>query len=178
MKQTAIVRCLLLSIFLFTLSACLYSEKTANDELNDALHEYSQIILEDIPSDLCLTIYYIDSSILTRAPLSAEDLMTFPCVEIIEIKSEELVEHIALLRKLDASILQPVQKESYINARLCYVFEVGESEKLLEVVVTPEFLYKINGYVVVNGIEVEDNEIFYELIMPFLTEDAHNKLGI
>ena len=65
-----------------------------------------------------------------------------------------------------------------MNARLYYVFEVGDSEKLLEVVVSPDSLDKINGRVVVNGVEVKDNPIFYELIMPFLTEDAHNELGI
>lgn len=169
--------CLALCLLLTTILTGCSSPST---HLQKSMKDYTKMLEGDLPEDLRLTIYYMSTAILTRYPYGIDDLVKFAGShsQTIVVEAEELAAHKELLKKLDASKLQPVQEESYINARLYYVFEVGDSEKLLEVVVTPEFLDKINGYVVVNGIEVEDNEIFYELIIPFLTEDAHNKLGI
>ena len=74
----------------------------------------------DIPDDVHLKIYYINPRILTRIPLSAEELMVFRGVKVITIESEELAKHSTLLRKLDASIISAVNEESYINAIQCY----------------------------------------------------------
>ncbi len=47
------------------------------------------------------------------------------------------------------------------------MLETGESGKLLEVTIS-----EIRGNVVVNGMEVEFDPVFYELIELFLTEEA------
>jgi hypothetical protein len=98
--------------------------------------------------------------------------MTFPDVKITVIESVELAEHLALLRKLDASVIKPLDEEPYVNARLCYVFEMESGSKLLEVTIND-----INGRVFINGYEVEHNPIFYEIIAPFLSEEDHIVLG-
>ena len=176
-KKRLKIFCVLLALcllFTTTLTGC----SGPSTRLQRSMKDYTQMLEGDLPEDLRLTIYYASLDFVTRAPVRVEDLILIPITRKIVVESEELAKHKELLKKMDASILQPVQEETYIDARLYYVFEVGESEKLLEVVVSPSQLYKINGSVVVNGIEVEDNPIFYELIAPFLTEDAHNKLGI
>lgn len=166
-----LVLCLLCSV---ALSGCSSPRK----QLANSMEAYTQMLETALPEDLRLTIYYLSTDILTNRPLGAEDLIQCSSTQKIVVEAEELAEHKELLKKLDASILQPAKEKSYINARLYYVFEVDDSEKLLEVVVSPEQLGKIYGDVVVNGIAVEDDPVFYELIMPFLTEDAHEKMGI
>jgi len=68
--------------------------------------------------------------------------------------------------------LQPVKEKTYINARLYYVLEVG-TESLLGVVISD-----IHGSVFVNGEEVEDHPVFYEIIIPYLTDEDRTILGI
>lgn len=175
MRRKAIVFSM---VFFILLTSLLPGCSNPHDQLGDSMEGYTRMLEGDLPENLRLTIYYMSTAILTYVPLSAEDLIRCSNTSKIVIEADELATNLGLLKKVDASILQPVQEESYINARLYYVFEVGDSEKLLEVTVTPTHLDKIYGHVVVNGIEVEDNPIFYELIIPFLTEDAHNALGI
>ncbi|MBO5175465.1 MAG: hypothetical protein J6B84_10035, partial [Eubacterium sp.] len=84
-----------------------------------------------------------------------------------------LASHWELLKELKPDILQPVQEESHINARLYYFFEVGDSEKILEVIIS-----NIYGSVFVNGFNVENNPVFYDLILPFLEDEDRQILGI
>ena len=134
---------------------------------------YERMINGNIPDDLRLTIYYISPLIFTRMPLSAEDLVNDWDAKIITVSAEELSSNLAVLQKLKASVLQPVEEETYIDARIYYVFETSRSNKVLEVVSR-----SLRSSVFVNGVEVENNEIFYEIIEPFLTEEAHEILGI
>lgn len=178
MKRARIVLYLLVFLLATALTGCqnpsVQTEKqNPSTPLEEAMRDYTQMVEGILPQDLRLTIYFLDPSILTRAPLSTDGLVTFPGVKTIIVDSKELEGHMALLRELDASILQPVEELSYINARLYYVFEIGDSEKILEVVIN-----EIHGSVFVNGIEVEDNPVFYELILPFLTEEDGEILGI
>lgn len=168
MMRSAVVISLLAFLLITILTAC-----SNSSPLQEALNDYSKIVEGNLPDDIRLTIYYLDPNMLTRIPLSKDDLVTFSGVEIITVNSEELASCWELLKELNPSILHPVQEESYINARLYYVFELGDSDKILEVVIN-----NIHGNVFVNGIEVEDNPIFYELILPYLTEEGRITLGI
>lgn len=163
---------LVISLVVLSLVVCL-TGCSHSTPLQDAMIDYSIMIEIGIPEDLHLTIYYIDPTILTRRPLNQEDLVTFPGVEVIIVDSEEIAPHWEQLKELSPSTLQPVQEESYVNARLYYVFETRDSGKILEVVIS-----EIHGSVFVNGMEVEDNPIFYKLINPFLSENDRNILGI
>ena len=168
MKRTSIIFILMGFLLATTLTGC----SNPTDQLNNALHDYIKMVEGDCPENLCLTIYYIDPEILTRKPLTAEELMSFPGVKKIRVESEELAAHFELFKKLEPSILQPVEESSGINARLYYVFETGESSKILEVIV-----WDTCGSIFVNGIEVENNTVLYELIEPFLSEEDRNILG-
>ena len=141
--------------------------------LEASMDEYLKTVDGMLPDDLRLTIYYLDPTILTRAPLSKEDLQSYPGVVKITVDAEELASHWELLKELKPDILQPVQEESHINARLYYFFEVGDSEKILEVIIS-----NIYGSVFVNGFNVENNPVFYDLILPFLEDEDRQILGI
>lgn len=143
-----------------------------NRKLQNALSDYSRMLEGPLPKNLRLTIYYVDPTILTYAPVSVDRLKQWPDVQIIEVEAESLAEYTDLLGTLNASVLQPAKENTCIDARLYYVFETDDI-RLLEIIIR-----QIHGNVFVNGIEVENNPVFYEIIKPFLTEDAYNTLGI
>lgn len=165
MKRTTIVFALLLEFLLIiTLTGCANSRIQVYDSLDESVDDYIKMVHGDIPKDLCLSIYYIRPYIATRRPISVEDLINFTDVNEIIVESEGLAAHSELLKKLDPSLLQPATGESYIDARMYYIFEVGD-DKLLEIIIG-------NGGVFVNGFSVEFHPILCELIAPFLPEDA------
>lgn len=136
-------------------------------QLQDKLENYSKIVQADLPEDLRLTICYVDPLLLTTYPWSADTLINCDMTQKIIIEREEILSNIDAFKKMNWSVLTPTKNEPRINARLYYVIESGEHGKLLEVVIS-----EVRGNVVVNGIEVEYNTLFYELIWPFLPEDA------
>ena len=168
MERKSIVALLVGFLLAITLSGC----SNTTNQLQDALQDYTQMVEGNCPEDLCLTIYYIDPHILTRKPISATELMNFPGVKKVIVESETLATQFERFKKLDASILKPIEENSDINARLYYVFETGESGKILEVTICDA-----DSSVIVNGIEVETNSVFYELIEPFLSQEDRNMLG-
>ena len=133
----------------------------------DPLDDYRQMLSGDIPEDLCLTIYYMDPLIFTRIALTTDGLMSHPETKKIIVKADQLEDKQSLLKKLDSSLLQPAAINSYVNARMYYVFETAETGKLLEVIVN-----QVYGNVFVNGIEAEENPVFLEIVTPFLPEQA------
>lgn len=135
-------------------------------QLQESLVKYSEVISDNPQDDLRLTIYYMSPYVLTRKALSTTDLINHSYSKKIFVEKEALIEQLDLFRKLDATTLNPAQDHTYLNARLYYILEYG-SEVLLEVAVSQK---SHNSYV--NGIEIEDSTILYELITPFLTDEA------
>ena len=169
MKRICITLLLISFLLAGTLSGC----STPTNKLQDALQDYVKMVEGDCPEDIRLTIYYIDPAILTRKPLTAEELKDFPGVQKITVESEELAKHFETFKKLTPSALHPVEENSGINARVYYVFETEDSGKILEVIICDSY-----SSVFVNGIEVENNPVFYDLIKPFLSEKDRNALGV
>ena len=163
---------LVLIIIVFVLVAVAVNCFGPSIRLRLALSDYSNIVSDGIPEDLSLTIYYVSPYILTRHPWRIEDLVKATDVKKITIDSEELAPYLELLRKLDASALQPVNEETYLNARLYYVFETDDG-KLLEVAINGW-----SGNAFVNGVEIEPSSVLYDIIIPFLSEEDRNVLGI
>ena len=71
--------------------------------------------------------------------------------------------------------LIPVEKKSYIDARIYYVFELNGTNKLFDVILWGG----INDYksLFVNGIEIEENSIFFDVMLPFLSEEETTELN-
>ena len=180
MRKT-VTLCLVVSLLAMTMFGCANSTPMPNDQpeeisLQDALMNYSRIVEGDMPEDIRLTIYYIPPDTLTRIPVTPEQLktFTFPSVTVITVGAEELKPYWENMKKVNASNLHVVEEKTYVNARLYYVLEIGESLQLLDVVVNST----IHGGVFVNGVEVENHPVIYEIISPFLSEHDRDVLNI
>ena len=168
MKRIVLIICLLLFLLSMVLTGC----ENPHHQLQEALNDYCQMIDGAMPEDLRLTVYFVPPHIFTRAPLDENDLKTFPSLMRIVVESDELAAHWERIKKVDMSVLQPVADGFNTDARLYYVLETG-NDKILDVVISRNHC---NAFV--GGIEVEDNPVLYEIITPFLTEDACSTLGI
>ena len=161
MRRSKILLFMLIILLVPSLAGC-----SPSAQLRNTFSVYLDVISEDIPEDIQLTIYYIEPWILTNRPWSTDDLVNCGHAKKIVVEYEELSTQIALLSKLEPSILEPVKEETYLDARLYYVIETEAHGKILEVAVSQP-----GKNVFVNGIEVEHNPVFYEIIKPFLSEE-------
>ena len=134
------------------------------------LEKYTKIIEDENFDKLSLTIYYINPTILTRAPLSVDQLIKYNNVNKIVISGSELKEHIDLLKQINKDVIIQVKKNTRLNARLYYVFETEEG-KVLDVA-----MWGDDNSVFVNGFEVKWNDVFLDIIKPFLTQEAKDDL--
>ena len=95
------------------------------------------------------------------------------------IDGNSLEEHIELLKQVGNITLIPVKEESYINARIYYVFETNKGNKIFDVTMWgyAEGMGQFDDeYININGFAFKENDIFYDLIIPFLPEDGANMI--
>ena len=142
------------------------------------LRKFSKLIEQEQFNDINLTIYYMSPYISTGVPLNVDALIKFGSssdisdVEKIVISSNDLEEQVDLLNHISKATLIPVMKKSYLNARIYYVFETKKGDKTFDVAMWGGG----NNSMFVNGVEVKENTIFYDVIIPFLPEDAGKEL--
>ena len=135
-----------------------------------ALKDYTNAITKGIPEGTRLTIYYMDPWVLTRMPVSTENLKKYSESSAISVSSAELTNHLSNLERLDALELEHFKGEYYTDARMYYVFEFGDSGKQFEVTINAWY-----ESACVNGVPVEYDPILLEIVFPFLTDDARAK---
>lgn len=126
--------------------------------------EFAKLIKED---NLSLTIYYMNPFVLLRHPLTEAQLMNGAYEQKVTIPSSKLKEQIELLNQINNATLRPVVFKSYEDIRLAYVFETKKGDKVLSVSMQAGY-----GYMHVNRREVKVKKLFYEVVMPFLPDDA------
>ena len=116
-------------------------------------------------SNLTLTIYFAKPHIVTPIAWSVDMLtgpIDDPLINRIVIGHQYLAEHVDLLKQLDSVPLTPIERETRIHAILHYVFEAGGRE------------FTVSGWgmyynsLFVNGVEVKETSIFYEILLPFV----------
>lgn len=122
-------------------------------------------------SNLSLTIYYLSPFYYTFAPLDVDELIGGYYEHKMVVDGNMLEEYIDLLNQISSIELIPVENESYIDARIYYVFEARNNRKIFDVA-----MWGDEWNVYVNGVEVKETDIFYDVIMPFLPEDAVSTL--
>lgn len=172
MKRTITGISLLLAVLVPILFGC----EIKDDSLDQALHNYAEAVSEELPEDLCLTIYYLPMSITTRMPLTAEGLISHPNTVKIVVGSDELVKHRDLLQKISVSSLETNKRDPLIDARLYYVLSTDENDELLNVMISGGALDRRDP--IVNGIHVMNCEVIYDLLAPFLSEKICDMFGI
>jgi hypothetical protein len=136
-----------------------------------ALNNFSKLIEEKNFDDLSLTIYYISPFILTRTSLSVDDLINFNNVKKIVISGSDLEGNLDLFEQIKKDDLIKVKNKSRINARFYYLFENVKEGKVLDVAMSGN-----DGSVFINGHEFKGNDIFYDIVMPFLPGDFVKEL--
>ncbi len=134
-----------------------------------ALKYFSKQIEQGNLRDLRLRVYYVPPYIFTLYPRSVDDLIRSQ--DYIVIDGTRLEEHIDLLKQMSNAALIPVEHETRIDARIYYVFETKKGKKILDVA-----MWGDDNSIYVNGLEVKENTIFYDVLMPFLPEDEAKEL--
>ena len=139
------------------------------NELYNQTRTFYEIVNGTIPQDLRLTIYYLNGLIDTVVPLSIEMLKSAHNVQVISVDYENLVKHADYLKKFDPSSLKPIYRNDYVDARLYYVFELGDSGPILE------YVHSCSKTDFLNGIPIKFDHELIDLISPFLPEDSTYK---
>lgn len=125
--------------------------------------EFEKLIIED---DLSLTIYYMNPLSRLRYPMNDIRLINGGYEHKVTIQSNQLKEHINLLNQVNNITLRPVIFKFYPNTRLFYEFKTKKGDRVLSV-----SMQGVSKYMYVNGHRVKANDLFYEIIMPFLQND-------
>jgi len=133
----------------------------------------SEFIEQGDSEDLSLTIYFLAPNIPFRFPLSVADLIGGFYQYRITVQGVYQEDHIFdTLQKLADVELVPVKSESRVDARIHYVFETGSGQSIFDVT----WRWSGEPYIIVNGLVVKENDIFFEVIKPFLPVNALNEL--
>ena len=143
----------------------LESAQPANPQLKKELAQYSEMLQNGKVSELEMTIYYVSPPILTQYPWGVDNVKKSSHTRVVTVSGEKLREQIDLLKELSADNLRLTSSE-YLDARFCCEFSNASGEVLLTLVSGG-----IGGDVYVNGIAVEENEIFYKLLIPHISEE-------
>ena len=186
-KRKIFGRCILLLLVVIVLASCGgKSMQSQNVQLQSAPPDkkplsFSEIVASGNLEDLSLTIYYIaDPLVFFRLPLSVDLLINNSSTKKIVVDSNHLEEHIDLLVQLSNATFIAVEQESFLDARLCYIFETKQGGRVFEVAMDgvqfDENGEYIGSCIYVNGLAVYDDDIFYDVLKPFLTEDAAKEL--
>jgi len=162
-------------VLLITLTAVIFISWLLFDymrlkkELNESLNGFATIIESEKFDDLSLTIYYTSLTMDTYRPWNVDDMIRNGGKIVIDGNS--LKAHINVLKQVNNVNLVPVIWKSYLNARIYYIFETKINGKILEGAMWGynEYVNKYN-IIFVNGIAIKGNDIFYEIIIPFLPE--------
>lgn len=161
---------LLVLILIFTLTIFV-SCGGDNMRPEKALKKFSKEIENGNLVNMNLTIYYLSPLIRTMIPLSVDDLIKISDTHKVVINGSELDKNIELLKQINNNSLIPIEEKSRMNARVYYVFENNNGNKIFDVA-----MWGSNNSIYINGFEVKGSDIFYDIIMPFLSEDAVEEL--
>jgi hypothetical protein len=85
----------------------------------------------------------------------------------IFVDGNDLEMHMGLLGQIDSANLVPVESGSHLEARLYYVFKTNKNRKVLDVAMWGDY-----NSMFINGYEIKENEVFYDVIRPFLPEEV------
>ncbi len=139
----------------------------------DRRHTFSEIVERGDLSNLRLTIYFWHSHGLAEWNITINDIKGGLYDYKIVVKGSDLEKHIDLLEKLSNEPLIPKQ-ESDFDLLVYYVFTTKLGHKLYDVAIWGYDGKAWNIYV--NGAFVKDSDIFYDVILPFLPQDAADLL--
>ena len=124
-------------------------------------------------NDITLTIYY-ELPASGWFPTSVDSLISHLHHYRIVIDGVQLEEHLDVFNRFHSINLVSVRRRTPLDASIYYVFEDSNNRKIFDVA-----MFGSGGRgeglggasIFVNGIEVEWNDIFIEIMLPFLPEN-------
>ena len=139
-----------------------------------ALSNFANKVERGNIGNISLTIYYMNPDIFTPYPYKVDDVIRARDYEIV-VSGKELREHIDLLKRISGvNLITYNHEKSYLEARIYYIFKSG-NRKIFDVAM-------FGGWdefsVFINGAEFHMNDIFIDVIIPFLPERAVEELSI
>lgn len=123
-----------------------------------------------------LRIYYASPGVMrswSRPVRSVNDLIRRGHEHSVTVNGEGLmvpsVWDADLLHRIETAELIRVENESNVRARIYYVFETNRGRRIFDVVMFGDnWGIGVNWTVFVNGVELEWDDIFYDIIRPHL----------
>jgi len=165
-----IILVVVVMLLLFT-SLFIYSERDLFSK--KPMVAFSRMVEQGYIDSLTLTIYYVRATVYFATAGNVDDLLngwnsfSDSDAEKVTVKGSQLKEHIDLLQRMSNTELVPVENSSRMNIKIYYVFKTIWGQKILDVAMRGE-----NGSIFINDVEVEKNTIYYEMMVPFLSEAA------
>lgn len=156
-------------ILLFCIISALTICIIANNFSKKILIDFADIIKNENIEDISLTIYYMSPYILTDVPLTVDDVIDSNSdnVNRIVISGGKLKNYIDLFEQINTdNIVRAKKRSSYVDIRMYYAFESRKNGKLLDVA-----FWGNNGNILIDGMEIRDNDIFYDIVIPFLPQN-------
>jgi len=173
MKTRKRIILVLVAVLLLFTSLLIYSERDLFSK--NPMVAFSRMVEQGYIDSLTLTIYYVRAAVYFGTAGDADDLLrgwsgfSDDDAEKVVVKGSQLKEHIDLLQRMSNTELVPVPIEnpSRINVKIYYVFKTIWGQKVLDIA-----MWGYNGSVFINDVEFEKNTIYYEMMVPFLSEAA------
>ena len=175
-------------LLVFVLSVSFMFGGCAKDELlsEPEPDEFFRLVSNGAVEDMSLTIYYMQPRILTFIPVDIDSIIA-SCSDdkftmyggggIVVIEGKDLARHTDLLYVLSNEELKPLERSYYLNARIYYIFKDKSKRTIFEVAM---WGYAGDGSasvaILVNGLYVEDIDIYYDIVIPFLPENIASVL--
>jgi hypothetical protein len=117
--------------------------------------------------EMSLTIYYLNPFIFTLFPLDVDNLTNQYHSHKIIVDGNMLGEYDDLFNKMRDIVLVPAKQESHVDVRIYYIFKTKNNKRVLDVA-----MWGDNESIFVSGVEIEENTIFYDILVPYLPEEV------
>lgn len=161
-------------LILLTIILWIDGERKRNEPKSSKINFSKAIELEEL-DDVQLIITYFGSYSSSPSRIFHREKMVENASEgypTTVVDGTRLKEHIDLLKQLDNMELVVIEEElQEIDVQLSYAFIDRKTNKVF--VVTSEI---DTSRIRVNGVEVKEDIILYDVIMPFLPKDVAQKL--
>jgi len=135
----------------------------------NAVDRFARRVEQGNLDDVRLVIYYINPFMFIRSPVSIREMTGGWYDMRITIEGEALREHIGLLGQINSDLLIPDNSQPTLDARIYYIFETNNGRRIFYIGMWLTN-YEVGGNVLINGHMFKWNDIFADIIMPFLPD--------
>ena len=144
--------------------------------------DFLEILKNENVEDLTLTIYHCDPRYLSSYNYSSKEELIeaekHGYVYKIVVNGETLKKHIDSFVQINNGTIQPIYKKAkYVDATTYYILESKNNKKIFDVLLWGLYNTPAEEAVIFfNGFEIKRNQVFSDIIKPFLPVDIKNSV--